>query len=48
LEKAEKTDEPDIVLNQAAEIMGDIVVGARPAIPTDSRGPQSARAEPQK
>ncbi|HEU4626515.1 MAG TPA: carboxy terminal-processing peptidase [Steroidobacteraceae bacterium] len=47
LEKAEKVDEPDIVLNQAAEIMGDIVVGARPAIPTDSRGPQSARAEPQ-
>jgi carboxyl-terminal processing protease len=47
LEKAEKSDEPDIVLNQAAEIMGDIVVGARPAIPTDSRGPQSARAETQ-
>ena len=44
LEKAEKSDEPDIVLTQAAEIMGDIVVGARPAIPTDSRGPQSAKA----
>jgi carboxyl-terminal processing protease len=44
LEKLEKSDEPDIVLTQAAEIMGDIVVGARPAIPTDSRGPQSAKA----
>ena len=47
LEKLDKADEPDIVLNQAAEIMGDIVIGARPAIPTDSRGPQSAKAEPQ-
>jgi hypothetical protein len=32
------------VLTQAAEIMGDIVVGARPAIPSDSRGPQSVKA----
>jgi carboxyl-terminal processing protease len=44
LEKLDKTDEPDIVLTQAAEIMGDIVVGARPAIPSDSRGPQSVKA----
>jgi carboxyl-terminal processing protease len=44
LEKLTKEDEPDIVLTQAAEIMGDIVVGARPAIPKDARGPQSANA----
>jgi len=44
LEKLDKDAEPDIVLTQAAEIMGDIVVGARPAIPTDARGPQSVKA----
>jgi carboxyl-terminal processing protease len=48
LEKLDKDAEPDIVLTQAAEIMGDIVVGARPAIPTDARGPQSAKAEVKK
>jgi carboxyl-terminal processing protease len=45
LEKLDKAEEPDVVLAQAAEIMGDIVVGARPGIPTDANGPKSAKAE---
>jgi carboxyl-terminal processing protease len=46
LEKIDKNDEPDVVLVQAAEIMGDIVVGARPAIPTDAaHGPTTAKTE---
>ncbi len=44
LEKLDKTDEPDVVLAQAAEIMADVVVGARPAIPTDAQGPQTAKS----
>src|SRR5262245_28234732 len=42
-EELEKTEEPDIVLAQAAEIMGDMVTGARPAIPVDSSGPKTVR-----
>jgi carboxyl-terminal processing protease len=43
-EELEKTEEPDIVLAQAAEIMGDMVTGARPAVPNDGRGPQTVKA----
>jgi carboxyl-terminal processing protease len=42
-EELEKSDEPDIVLAQAAEIMGDMVTGARPAIPVDANGPKTVR-----
>jgi carboxyl-terminal processing protease len=42
-EELEKTDEPDIVLVQASEIMGDMVTGARPGVPNDNRGPQTVR-----
>ena len=42
-EELEKADEPDIVLAQAAEIMGDMVTGARPAIPVDANGPKTVR-----
>jgi len=41
IEELEKSDAPDIVLAQAAEIMGDMVTGVRPAVPTDSRSPQT-------
>ena len=43
VEEIEKTDEPDIVLVQASEIMGDMVTGVRPAIPTDANGPKTAK-----
>jgi len=39
LEELEKTEEPDILLAQATEIMGDIVAGSRPATTTASRRP---------
>ncbi|MEP7244777.1 MAG: carboxy terminal-processing peptidase [Gammaproteobacteria bacterium] len=44
VEELEKADEPDIVLVQAAEIMGDMVTGARPGLPSDSRGPQTVKS----
>ncbi|MBX5459996.1 MAG: carboxy terminal-processing peptidase [Steroidobacteraceae bacterium] len=39
LEELEKAEEPDILLAQATEIMGDMVVGSRPPTTTASRRP---------
>ncbi|HEV7716358.1 MAG TPA: carboxy terminal-processing peptidase [Steroidobacteraceae bacterium] len=44
VEEIEKADEPDVVLAQAAEIMGDVVTGLRPGTSTGSQEPRTVKS----